>query len=83
VHLQGGVKQISASAANGANPWLIGTLPPQASPTRWVYTVVPTSEGTYADLAINPQGQIFVIDPKPPAIKDYTFVSLEGITYQR
>jgi hypothetical protein len=42
-----------------------------------------TFNGTYADLAIEPNGQIYVINPRPPAVQDYTFVSLEGITYHR
>jgi hypothetical protein len=80
VHLQGAVKQ---SSAIGPNANLIGTLPPAASPDRVVYTIVHTFEGTYADLAINPNGQIVLIDPKAPAVKDYSFVSLEGITYEQ
>jgi hypothetical protein len=44
---------------------------------------VHTFNGTYADLAINPSGQIVLIDPKPPAVKDYSIVSLESITYQQ
>jgi hypothetical protein len=44
---------------------------------------VHTFNGTYADLAIAPNGQINVISPRPPAVQDYSFVSLEGITYRR
>jgi hypothetical protein len=80
VHLQGAVKQTSAI---GSEANLIGTLPPAASPNRVVYTIVHTFNGTYADIAINPNGQIILIDPRPPAIKDYSFVSLEGITYEQ
>ena len=39
--------------------------------------------GTYADLAIEPSGQLALIDPRPPMVKDYSFVSLESITYRR
>jgi hypothetical protein len=35
-----------------------------------VYTIVHTFNGTYADLAITPNGQIAVIDPRPPMVKD-------------
>jgi len=80
VHLQGAVKQTSAIGL-GAN--LIGVLPPAASPNRVVYSIVHTFNGTYADIAINPNGQIVLIDPKPPAVRDYSFVSLECITFQQ
>ena len=80
VHLQGAVKQTSAI---GPDANLIGTLPPAASPNRVVYTIVHTFDGTYADIAISPNGQIVLIDPKPPAVKDYSFVSLESITYEQ
>jgi hypothetical protein len=80
VHLQGAVKQTSAS---GPDANLIGTLPPAACPNRIVYTIVHTFNGTYADLAINPNGQITLINPRPPVVKDYSFVSLEGISYEQ
>ena len=80
IHLQGAVKQTSASGT-AAN--LIGTLPPAASPSRVVYAIVHTFNGTYADVAIEPNGQIWLIDPRPPAVKDYSFVSLESITYEQ
>ena len=80
VHLQGAVKQTSAT---GPDANLIGTLPPAACPNRVVYTIVHTFNGTYADLAISPNGRIALIDPKPPAVKDYSFVSLEGISYEQ
>jgi len=80
VHLQGAVKQTSAS---GPDANLIGTLPPAACPNRVVYAIVHTFNGTYADIAISPNGQITLIDPRAPAVKDYSFVSLEGITYEQ
>ena len=80
VHLQGAVKQTSAS---GSDANLIGTLPPAASPNRVVYAIVHTFNGTYADIAISPNGQIVLIDPRRPAVKDYSFVSLEGISYEQ
>ena len=43
VHLQGAVKQTSAS---GPDANLIGTLPPAACPNRVVYTIVHTFDGT-------------------------------------
>lgn len=80
VHLQGAAKQTSTS---GTDPNLLGTLPAAASPNRVVYTTVHTFNGTYADLSIGPNGQIRLLDPRPPAVKDYSFVSLEGITYEQ
>jgi hypothetical protein len=80
VHLEGAAKQISTA---GSTPNLIATLDPAARPSHTVYTVVHTFNGTYADLAIAPNGQINVISPRPPAVQDYSFVSLEGITYRR
>jgi hypothetical protein len=80
VHLQGAARQVMTS---GPDANLLGTLPKAASPSRSVYFIVHTFAGTYADLAIGPSGKILMIDPRPPAIKDYTFVSLEGITFRR
>jgi hypothetical protein len=77
VHLQGAAKQ---TVSTGANANLLGTLPPAASPDWIVYAIVHTFNGTYADIAIQPNGQILLINPRPPAVKDYSFVSLEGIT---
>jgi hypothetical protein len=79
IHLQGAVTQIS-TGGTGAN--LIGTLPAAARPASNVFTVVHTFNGTYADLAVQTNGQIGLIDPRPPAVRDYTFVSLEGISYR-
>lgn len=73
VHLQGGVARTSGSSN------LIATLPPAARPIYTVYTIVHTYAGTYADLAINPDG---TIDLLPSSNTNTTFVSLEGITYQ-
>lgn len=80
VHLEGAVRQTSSSGP-GAN--LIGTLPAAARPAATVYTIVHTFSGTYADLAIEANGQLALIDPRPPMVKDYTFVSLESLTYRR
>jgi hypothetical protein len=78
VHLEGAVSQVSAS---GNEPNVIGTLPQAAAPAQTVYTIVHTAGG-YADLAIEPSGQLDLIDPRPPATKDYSLVSLESITYR-
>ena len=78
-HLQGSVHQTSTS---GSTPNLIGTLPPAARPTANVYFIVHTFNGTYADLSIDPSGNIGIINPRPPAVQDYSFVSLEGISYR-
>ena len=78
IHLEGGLQPVSLS---GPNALLLGTLPIVARPTRTVYTIEHTFSGTYADVAINPLGQIFVIPPRPAAVTDLSFVSLEGITF--
>jgi hypothetical protein len=80
VHLEGAVTQTSPSGT-GAN--LIGTLPAAAAPRHTVYTIVHTFNGTYADLAIEPNGQLDLIAPRSPMVQDYGFVSLESITYRR
>ena len=77
IHLEGALKQTSSS---GPNANLVGTLPIVARP-RTVYTLVHTFSGTYADLAIGTNGQITVIAPRPPAVEDLSFLSLEGITF--
>jgi hypothetical protein len=48
-----------------------------------VYTIAATVGGTYTNLAITPTGQIEMIGPRPPAIRDFLFVSLEGVSYAR
>jgi hypothetical protein len=80
VHLQGAVGQVSPTNTNNN---LIGTLPPEASPSKTVYTIAHTLSGTYADMAITPQGQIFAIASRSPAVTDWGFISLEGITYRQ
>jgi hypothetical protein len=79
VHLQGAARQVSKTGL-GAN--LLGTLPSSARPARNVFVIVHTFAGTYADLEVATNGQLNLIDPRPPAVKDYTFVSLESITYR-
>jgi hypothetical protein len=78
VHLQGAVSQTNSSGP-GAN--LIGSLPLAARPHHNIFTIVHTASGTYTDLVILTNGKIGLIDPRPPAVKDYSFVSLEGITF--
>ena len=80
VHLQGAARQVSRA---GSDPDLLGTLPPTARPDRFVYELVHTFSGTYADVSISPSGQISLIAPRPPAVQDFSFVSLEGINYER
>jgi hypothetical protein len=81
VHLQGALAQTDP---NGASPNILGWLPLSAAPTiATVYTIVITAPGTYADLAIQPTGEIDVIDPRVPAAKVYAFLSLESITYRQ
>ena len=62
---------------------MVGTLPAGARPSHNVYTIVHTFNGTYADLEVAASGQISLIPPRSPAVQDFTFVSLEGITYQQ
>lgn len=80
VRLQGAVRQVSTA---GPDPNLIGTLPPDARPGRSVYELVHTFNGTYADIVIDQFGNISLIDPRSPAVQDFSFVSLEGVSYER
>jgi hypothetical protein len=80
IHLQGAATQTSSL---GPNANVIAVLPAVARPARKVYTVVHTRFGTYADLAILPTGEIYAVGPRPSAVQDFRFLSLEGITYQR
>jgi hypothetical protein len=80
VHLQGAAHQTSSS---GANANLIGTLPAAARPAHIVCTIVSDTFGSHADLAIGTDGTIKVIATRPPLVTDYTFVSLESVTYRR
>jgi len=78
IHLEGAV-----TTPNVQNPSsLIAVLPPAARPNRNVFTIVHTFGGTYADLAIDTQGRIGVIAPQRPAARDFSYVSLEGVSYQ-
>lgn len=90
VHLQGAAKQVLSTSSDptacsgGGNANLLGTLPTGpsgANPNRTVFTIVHTFNGTYADLGIQADGQICLIAPRPPAVKDYSFVSLESISF--
>ena len=86
VHLWGAAKQLPCPRLGcilGGDPSLLGTLPDVVAyaPDRNVYTIAHTQDGTYADVVIQPSGQIHLIGPRPPAVQDYSFVSLEGITY--
>jgi hypothetical protein len=80
VHLQGAVRQVPR---RGPNPLLIGVLPPDARPDRSVYELVHTFNGTYAGVEIDHFGNIYLIDAHSPAVGDLSFVSLEGISFQR
>jgi hypothetical protein len=85
VHLEGSADFSDSLEEPFSN--FVGTLPQSIRPSRSVYTVVATAcniYGTYADLVITPQGQILLINPRPPA-SSYSYwgpVSLDGITYQ-
>ncbi len=80
VHLEGEATQVSNYGTG--NPNLVGTLPSSVRPSRYVYTIAATANGTYADLVITTKGQIFLIGPRPPAAQNYSDVSLDGISYQ-
>jgi hypothetical protein len=48
-----------------------------------MYTIAHTYNGTYTDLqVIAAGGEITFLDAVPPAVSDYHFVSLEGISYR-
>lgn len=83
VYLQGAAAQTSATPVFGSDPNALGQLPPTASPDRVVYAIVNTSDGTYANISISPNGAIELLGPRPPAVQDYSFVSLESITYEQ
>jgi hypothetical protein len=83
VHLEGAVTQTNPESVGGSNPNQIANLPPEARPPQTVYTIAHTNFGTYTDIAITPEGDIFAIAPRPPAVTDFFFVSLEGITYRQ
>jgi hypothetical protein len=88
VHLWGAAKQLNGPCGphgciiRTTDPNLLGTLPsgPYAPPHN-VFTIAQTNGGTYVNVEISTSRQILLIDPRPPAAKDYSFVSLEGITY--
>jgi len=80
VYLRGAVRQ---GPRRGPNPMLIGILPPDARPDRSVYELVHTFNGTYAGVEIDRFGNIYLIDARSPAVRDLSFVSLEGISFQR
>jgi hypothetical protein len=78
IHLQGAVRQ---TVCCNPTAGLVATLPVVARPTRNVFTIVHTFNGTYADLAVLTNGRIEVIAPRSPAVTDLSFLSLEGITF--
>ena len=86
VHLWGAARQKICLNPRGCGglgpPNLLGTLPRAPDwPQRTVFEIAHTNLGSYADVSILTNGQIWLIDPRPPAVKDYSFVSLEGISY--
>ena len=63
----------------------IARLDPAAAPASYVYTIVDTFAGTYADLAISPDGTITLLGTQMGGsllTRPY-YVSLDGVTYQR
>ena len=93
VHLEGAVTW-PANQPQPTGPTVIGTLPPGLEPLYNAYEIAHTNFGTYADVEITgtitseitpgapPPGQIIPIPPRPPAAQDYSFVSLEGISWE-
>jgi hypothetical protein len=79
VHLQGALTQIDGVGRAAST---LGTLPRAARPSRNVFTIVHTFDGTYADLEVARNGSLTLIGPRSPAVTDYSFVSLEGISYR-
>jgi hypothetical protein len=81
VHLQGAVRQVSTK---GATPDIIGVLPSADRPfERSVFEKVDTRDGTYAEIEIDQFGDIAVFPPHSPAVTDFSFVSLEGVSFER
>jgi hypothetical protein len=81
VHLQGAVTQTSG---HGAGADVVGTLVPAFRPNFNVFTIAPTFQGTYVDLDISAStGQITLIGARSPAVENFRFVSLEGITFSQ
>jgi hypothetical protein len=78
VHLEG--------VAGTAHRWrelnLVGVFPQAIWPTRTIFTIAATSSGTYSDLWINPQGQIWLIGARSPAVANLTTVSLDNISFR-
>ena len=65
--------------AGGPGSDLIGWI--KVHPAQMVYAVVSSGAGTYVDLSIDTAGEVRVIGPRPPAVADYSYVSLDGIIY--
>ena len=51
------------------------------APSWNVFEIVHTNFGTYADVEIQTDGTIHVIPPRPPAITDFHYLSLDGLTF--
>jgi hypothetical protein len=64
-------------------PNVIATIPDTGDdlPLGNVFEIVHTNSGTYADVEIDTDADIHVIPPRSPAITDFGFLSLEGITF--
>jgi hypothetical protein len=80
-HLEGALAQTSPTNAGPWNPQLVGWIqyPNTYAPkNRTVYTVVQTLSGTYSDLAIKSNGEIWLLNSPDT---NTGFVSLEGISY--
>jgi hypothetical protein len=79
IHLQGAVRQINGPALTSQ---ILGTLPAGIRPAATLLFMVHSFNGTYAQVAIDTNGQVLVIPPVPPAVQDFSFVSLEGVSYR-
>ena len=88
VHLKGGLTQAGTTSSSPGVTWVntaIARLDPAAAPASYVYTIVHTFAGTYADLAISPDGTITLLGTQMGGslLTQPYYVSLDGVTYQR
>ncbi len=72
--------------AGTAHRWralnLVGVFPQAIWPTRTIFTIAATSSDSYSDLWINPQGQIWLIGARSPAVTNLTTVSLDNLSFR-
>jgi hypothetical protein len=79
IHLQGAVRQLNGPVFTED---VLGTLPAGTYPEANLGFMVHSFDGTYAQITIATDGTIEVVPPAGPAIQDFSFISLEGISYR-